>query len=148
MPRLRHGATSRDKALICLHFSASATFWAGGIHVAQSTGVHVPREAAATMNGRRRHPRFLLPEPLDGVLRVRDEVAIDRWDGEEVEVVAPAPCRPGEELVLEVTGNGHKPLRLVVRESRPFVAADGAIRHRILLAAGPGAVAVDEGNAS
>jgi hypothetical protein len=98
------------------------------------------------MNGRRRHPRFLLPEPLDGTLRLREEVAIERWGDGEVEVMAAVPCRPGEKLVLEVTGNGHKPQHLVVRESRPFVAADGAIRHRILLAIDPGAVPADKGN--
>lgn len=66
------------------------------------------------------------------MLRVREEVAVERWDGDEIEVLASAPCAPGERLVLEVAGNGHKLLHLTVRGSRPLMT-DGGIRHRVLL---------------
>ena len=75
----------------------------------------------------------MLPDPVDGTLRLREEVTIERWDEHEMEVLASAPCRPGERLTLEVTGNGSRPLQVDVRDSRPLVAADGRIRHRILL---------------
>jgi len=97
------------------------------------TATHSASIAAATMNGRRRHPRFLLPEALTGSLRVREEVAVERWDERELEILAATPCRPGERLVLEVAGNGQRSLHVTVRESHPVVGGDGAIRHRVIL---------------
>jgi len=91
------------------------------------------------MNGRRRHPRFLLPEALTGSLRVREEISVERWDEGELEILAATPCRPGERLMLEVAGNGRRSLHVTVRESHPVVGGDGAIRHRVILSVVPDA---------
>jgi len=91
------------------------------------------------MNGRRRHPRFLLPETLAGTLRVREEIAVERWDEQELEILATTPCRPGERLMVEVGGKAQRSLHVTVRESHPVVGHDGTIRHRVILAVVPDA---------
>ena len=83
--------------------------------------------------GRRRHPRFSLTHPVDGYLRVREEVTLEEWNDAEVVVLSPEPCRPNERLLLEVPGGDRRRLNVKVRESRPAVVADGAIRHRLRL---------------
>jgi len=85
------------------------------------------------MLGRRKHSRFLLAEPVDGSLRLRDEVAIEVWGEEEVVVISPEPIRPDERLTLEIPGDSRLRLSVRVSESRPAVADDGVIRHRVRL---------------
>jgi hypothetical protein len=87
-----------------------------------------------TQLGRRRHSRYLLAQPVDGSLRVREEVAIEAWDEDEVVILSPEPCRPDERLTLEVPGDAQRRLAVRVSECRPAVAGDdGAIRHRLRL---------------
>lgn len=93
------------------------------------------------MLGRRRHSRFLLTEPIDGSLRVREEVAIERWEDGEVVVLSPEPLRPDELVALEVPGDARRRVSARVSESRPAVMEDGAIRHRLVLS-------IDGGEAS
>jgi len=85
------------------------------------------------MLGRRKHSRFLLAEPVDGSLRLRDEVTIEVWGEEEVVVISPEPIRPDERLTLEIPGDSRHRLSVRVSESRPAVADDGVIRHRVRL---------------
>jgi hypothetical protein len=90
------------------------------------------------MTGRRRHPRYLLNEPLDARLRVREEVAIERWDEDEILVLSTAPSRAADSLILELPGPDPRHLRVRVDESRPVVAPDGSLRHRLRLVVEPG----------
>lgn len=83
------------------------------------------------MTGRRRYPRFLLSAPVDGTLDVREEVAIERWGDDEVEVISLVPCRPDEQLSLELPGDSDGLITVTVVESRAVVAADGSIRYRL-----------------
>lgn len=84
-----------------------------------------------TLLGRRKHSRFLLSQPVDGSLRVREEVAIEEWNEHELVILSPEPCRTDERLTLEIPGNGRHRLGVRVRESRPAVVADGPVRHRL-----------------
>jgi hypothetical protein len=83
--------------------------------------------------GRRKCLRFLLAQPVEGSLRVREEVAIEEWTNSEIVVLSPEPCRADERLTLEVPGDGRLRLYVKVRESHPAVVADGPIRHRLRL---------------
>jgi hypothetical protein len=86
------------------------------------------------MTGRRRQARYLLAEPLEGNLRVREEVAIERWDGNDIIVLSGAPSRVAESLTLELPGDAPRQVKVTVEESRPVVAPDGSLRHRLRLA--------------
>jgi hypothetical protein len=86
-----------------------------------------------TLLGRRKHSRFLLTQPVDGDLRVREEVAIEEWGESELVILSPEPCRADERLTLEIPGDSRHRLNVTVRESRPAVVADGPIRHRLKL---------------
>jgi len=52
------------------------------------------------MLGRRRHSRYLLAQPVEGHLRVREEVTIKKWSGSDVVVLASEPCACNERLTL------------------------------------------------
>lgn len=86
------------------------------------------------MLGRRKHPRFLLSEPVEASLRLREEVTIEQWDGQEVVVLSPDPVKPEERVTLEIPGQPHHRTHLRVLESRLAVTDDSAIRHRLRLA--------------
>lgn len=86
------------------------------------------------MLGRRKHTRFLLSEPIDAHLRLREEVAVERWSAKEIVVLSPEPLRPRERVTLEVPGDARRRTSARVSESRPAVAGDGTIRHRVVLA--------------
>jgi len=83
--------------------------------------------------GRRKHSRYLLAHPVEGNVRVRDEVMIESFDEREIVVLAAESCRPDEHVGLEIVGDGHHRVSATVVESRPVVAEDGAIRHRVRL---------------
>lgn len=86
-----------------------------------------------TLLGRRKHSRFQLSQPIEGSLRVREEVAIEEWNESGLVILSPEPCRADERLTLEIPGNGRYRVNVRVRESRPAVVADGPIRHRLKL---------------
>lgn len=96
------------------------------------------------MPGRRRHPRYLLAEPLDGHLRVREEVAIERWVGQEIEVLSEAPCRVSERLTLEVPGNGQSKVEVTVAKCVATVTGN-VIRHRVRLSIDPAPQSASQG---
>lgn len=83
--------------------------------------------------GRRRHSRYLLAQPMEGQLRVREEVAIEEWSDGEIVILSPEPCRSGERLTLELPGDSRHRLNVWVRESRAAIVSDGAVRHRLRL---------------
>jgi hypothetical protein len=85
------------------------------------------------MLGRRRHPRFQLAQPLEGSVLVREEVSIEQWSGNELIVLSPEPCRPRERLRIEFPDRSRRRCRALVVESRPLMADDGVIRHRLKL---------------
>ena len=85
------------------------------------------------MLGRRRHERFLLSEPVNASLRLREEVAIERWDEREVVVLSPEPLRAEERVTLEIPGDARRRTGARVSESRPAIVGDGVIRHRVVL---------------
>lgn len=87
-----------------------------------------------TILGRRKHSRFLLAQPIEGNLRVREEVAIEEWTENEMVILSPEPCRADERLTIELPGDSRRRLIVKVRESRPAVVADGPVRHRLRLA--------------
>ena len=90
--------------------------------------------------GRRRHPRYLLHQPVEGNVRVRDEVTIVSLGDREIVVVSPEACRPDENVSLEIPNSGRFRVNAKVAESRPLVAEDGAIRHRLRLVPSSGGI--------
>lgn len=86
-----------------------------------------------TTSGRRKHSRFLLAQPVEGSLRVREEVTIEEWTDGEVVILSPEPCRVEERLTLEAPGDGRRRVNVKVRESRPAVVGDGPVLHRLRL---------------
>lgn len=86
-----------------------------------------------TLLGRRKHSRFLLAQPVDGSLLMREEVAIEELKEHEVVILSPEPCRAEERLTLEIPGDLRRRMRVRVSECRPAVTDDGAIRHRVRL---------------
>jgi hypothetical protein len=95
-----------------------------------------------SMLGRRKHSRYLLAQPIDGNVRLRDEVMIEAIDEHEITVLAAEACRPDERVSLEIPGGSRSRVHARVADSRPEVAEDGAIRHRIrLVPSSPGGVA-------
>ena len=99
-----------------------------------------------TMLGRRKCSRFLLAQPVEGNLRVREEVAIEEWDDGELVILSPEPYRTDERLVLEFSVGSRRRLNVRVRESRPDVVGDGPIRHRLRLSIEPhGADVIQDG---
>ena len=100
-----------------------------------------------SMLGRRRHLRYLLAQPVEGTIRVRDEVTVESLNEREIVVLSPEACRPGENVSLEVPGSGRNGVNATVADSRPMVADDGAICYRLTLLPGKSqveAVAVAE----
>lgn len=91
------------------------------------------------MTNRRRHARYQLTEPIDGSMRVREEVAIESWDDRQVVVLSSTPSRPEDMLTLELPGVDPRHVVVKVAQSKPIVAPDGSLRHRLLLAVQPGA---------
>jgi hypothetical protein len=75
----------------------------------------------------------LLAQPVDGHLRVREEVAIEEMDDSQMVILSPEPYRVDERLTIEIPGGSRRRLNVKVQESRPAVVADGAIRHRLKL---------------
>jgi hypothetical protein len=65
---------------------------------------------------------------------VPNDVAIERYDEDEVWVVSSSPARRDEMLTLDATGSG-PPVTLSVRVTECLpVLIDGIVRHRLRLA--------------
>jgi hypothetical protein len=77
--------------------------------------------------------RYLLPKPVEGSLRVREEVAIESRNERQIVVLSSTPSLPDDTLTLELPGVDPRHVPVTVAESKPVVAPDGSLRHRILL---------------
>ena len=88
------------------------------------------------MTGRRQYPRYVLTTPMDGVLTVREQVLVERSDNGDVHLLSGAPCRPGEQLALELPGDNREQT-MTATECQPVVSVDGRICYRLRLAAQP-----------
>lgn len=86
------------------------------------------------MLGRRKHQRFLLSEPVEASLRLREEVSIEQWGEHEIIVLSPEPMKPQERLTIEFPHGPRRRSHVLVLESRPAVVDDSVIRHRLRLA--------------
>ena len=86
------------------------------------------------MRRTRRDPRFLVPRPWEGMLRIAGDVVVEQHDAEHKElwVVSPEPVRREEQLTLDVSPPGQS-LTVRVVESKP-VMMGGMVRHRLRLA--------------
>lgn len=86
------------------------------------------------MRRTRRDPRYLVPRPWEGHLRIPGDVVVEQHDEEQKEfwVVSPEPMRREEKLTLDLAPPGQS-LTVRVVESRP-VMLDGIVRHRLRLA--------------
>jgi hypothetical protein len=86
------------------------------------------------MRRTRRDPRFLVPRPWEGMLRIPGDVVVEEHDAEQKElwVVSSEPIRREERLTLDLASPGQS-LTVRVVESRPVMMA-GVVRHRLRLA--------------
>ena len=86
------------------------------------------------MRRTRRDPRFLVPRPWEGMLRIPGDVVVEQHDVEQKEmwVVSSEPARREERFTLELTPPGQS-LAVRVIESCP-VMMGGNVRHRLRLA--------------
>jgi hypothetical protein len=86
------------------------------------------------MRRTRRDPRFLVPRPWEGMLRIPGDVVVEQHDAEQKEmwVVSSEPARREERFTLELTPPGQS-LAVRVIESSP-VMMGGSVRHRLRLA--------------
>ena len=86
------------------------------------------------MRRTRRDPRFLVPRPWEGLLRIPGDVLVEQHDAEQKElwVVSSEPARREERLTLDLMPPGQS-LTVRVIESSP-VMMGGSVRHRLRLA--------------
>jgi len=83
------------------------------------------------MNGRRRDARFLPSNPWNAALHTKEDVVLERADGQALWALSDTPARRGDSLTLEIATGG---LRVDVRvlNSEPVVS-DGGVLHRVHL---------------
>ena len=86
------------------------------------------------MRRTRRDPRYLVPRPWEGMLRIPGDVVVEQHDTElkELWVVSSEPMRREERMTLDLATPAQS-LTVRVVESKP-VMKDGVIRHRLRLA--------------
>jgi hypothetical protein len=84
--------------------------------------------------GRRKHSRFLLAQPIEGSVRLCEEVDVEELNEREMIILSPQPCRVDERLAVEIPDDARARMQVRVSECGPAVAGDGSIRHRIRLA--------------
>ena len=102
----------------------------------------------STPLGRRKHSRYLLARPVEGHLRLREEVVIEELGEREAVVLSPQPCRTEEWVTLEVPGPPRRRMTVKVSECRPAVVGDGVIRHRLRLASEERETPLEQGGGS
>ncbi len=85
------------------------------------------------MQDRRQSTRFVLSRALEGLLKVLDNVVVERYVGDEIVVLASIGAKPKEMLTVDrlVAGNSSR-VEVRVIESGPAVV-DGQLKHRIRL---------------
>lgn len=85
------------------------------------------------MQDRRRSARFSLGRPLEGTLKLLEEVLVERYVENEMTVLATMPAKPTESMVIDrvIASNGAL-LDVRVAGSEPAIM-DGILRHRLTL---------------
>ncbi len=85
------------------------------------------------MQDRRRSARFSLSYPLEGTLKLLEEVLVEQYVENEMAVLASMPAKPGELMVIDrvIASNGSL-LDVRVTESRPAIV-EGTLKHRLTL---------------
>lgn len=85
------------------------------------------------MQDRRRSARFSLGRPLEGTLKLLEEVLVERYVENEMTVLATMPAKPTELMVIDrvIASNGAL-LDARVAESQPAIM-DGLLKHRLTL---------------
>jgi hypothetical protein len=86
-----------------------------------------------TLLGRRKHSRYSLAQPVEGSVRVREEIALQKLTEREAVALAFEACHPDERVTLELPGGALRRVDARVAESRPVVAEHGGIHHRLRL---------------
>jgi hypothetical protein len=85
------------------------------------------------MAGRRSHPRYGMASPWEGAIRVLREVVVDMRGTDELVAVSHSPGVIGDEMFLDLIGEGRNvELKVRVIDSQPVVV-DGAVRYRLRL---------------
>jgi hypothetical protein len=82
------------------------------------------------MDGRRRHPRFLLPDAWSGTLCLSEDVSVEEIGNHEMSVLSLAPAQTGEEFTLELSDGPSAKLGVVVLDGSPVVT-DVGLRYRL-----------------
>ena len=86
-----------------------------------------------SMAGRRSHPRYGMVTPWEGALRVLKEVVVDMHGTNELVAVSHSPGVIGDEMFLDLIGEGRNvQVRVRVIESQPVIVS-GAVRYRLRL---------------
>ncbi len=85
------------------------------------------------MLNRRKNPRALLPEALEGTLRLMEDVIVESYASSEITVVSGVPARSDQSLAITSVGVAPPaPLEVRVTESTPAIV-DGVLKHRLRL---------------
>jgi hypothetical protein len=89
-------------------------------------------EGQMHMDGRRRHPRFLLPDAWLGTLCLSEDVTVEEIGNHEMSVLSLASAQPGEEFTLELPDGPGANLGVVVLDGSPVIT-DLGLRYRLRL---------------
>ena len=85
------------------------------------------------MTGRRSHPRYGMTTPWDGAVRVLREVVVDMRGTNELIAVSHSPGVVGDEMFLDLIGEGRNvQVQVRVIDSQPVIVS-GAVRYRLRL---------------
>lgn len=103
------------------------------------TPVNVLESDEVFMAGRRSHPRYGMATPWEGAVRVLREVVVDMRGTNELVAVSHSPGVIGDEMFLDLIGEGRNvQVRVRVIDSQPVIVG-GAVRYRLrLVLASPG----------
>ena len=86
------------------------------------------------MAGRRSHPRYGMAVPWEGAVRVLREVVVDMRGTDELVAVSHLPGVIGDEMFLDLIGEGQNVhVKVRVTDSQPVIVG-GAVRYRLRLA--------------
>ena len=86
------------------------------------------------MAGRRSHPRYGVTTPWEGAVRVLREVVVDTRGTNELVAVSHSPGVIGDEMFLDLVGEGRNvQVKVRVIDSQPVIVG-GAVRYRLRLA--------------
>lgn len=86
------------------------------------------------MTDRRRFSRFATPQRLPGVLRVLQDIVVERLSSRDATVISPTPVARGEQLQLRIDReNGVSWVVSARLFDRHPTMVDGQVKHRLFL---------------